>query len=245
MVYISVVVPCYNESILIKKTYNSISKELVKLKKSYEIIFCNDGSKDDTKNKLINIKKSDRNVKIITYDENIGLGNAMRLLFKKAKGKYVIHMDADLSTSPKILFSFLKYLKKYDVVIASRYHKESKIKISLKRIILSRIYNILLRVLFGIKLKDTQSGFVGYKNYVIKKVQFNSNRFDYHVEFVYNILKSNYKFIEIPSTYRHRERDSKFNIFGDGYRTLISTFLLFFKIHRKFDKSKNNKTIIK
>ncbi|MBN2880580.1 glycosyltransferase family 2 protein [Candidatus Woesearchaeota archaeon] len=229
--FLSVVVPCYNESKIISSTFLSILNFLSSKKYSYEIIFCNDGSTDNTLEKLLDIKRNYNFVKIISFSKNMGLGYSMKKLFDYSDGEYVIQLDADLSTPVTIIDSILLQLLNNDVVIASRYHKNSSVKISFKRLFLSRVYNLFIRVLFGVKLNDTQSGFVGFRRHVVKAILFKSRRFDYHIEFMTKITRASCRIKEIPSLYVHRERDSKFNIFKDGLDTLYSTFKLFWKLN--------------
>ena len=228
---ISILIPCYNEEKIIFNVYKNIKREAEKITDCYEIIFANDGSTDNTKKILESIIVKDKKIKLITWDKNKGLGHTLKNLYKSGKGDIIIQMAADLSIDPAIFNIFLKYIKDYDVVIASRY-KGIKGKIPFYRKFPSRIYYLLCRFLFGIKIKDILSGFIAFRKDIIKSLNLKSNRFDIHIELMYKLKQKNYKVLEIPAYYSHRSRGSKFNILIDGPLTFYRTLLFWMKKKR-------------
>ncbi|MDD6878702.1 MAG: glycosyltransferase family 2 protein [bacterium] len=119
---LSIVVPCYNEEGNIKKFYDEVYKVFVNKKISYEIIFINDGSKDDTLNKLNNLLLENRQkMKIINFSRNFGKEAAMLAGLKESKGEFVSIIDADLQQRPELIidmFDFLQNNKEFDSVAA-------------------------------------------------------------------------------------------------------------------------------
>lgn len=129
---LSIVVPCYNEEKNVKIFYNETTKILDETKYSYEIVFINDGSKDNTYFKLKEItEKSDKNIKVVNFSRNFGKEAAMYAGLKETKGKFVSIIDADMQQDPKYILEMIDFLEKneqYDAVAAyQEIRKESKL----------------------------------------------------------------------------------------------------------------------
>jgi len=120
---LSVIVPCYNESEAINVFYDEIKKVLDEEKLTYELIFVDDGSTDNTLSILKEFNKKDKNVKIVSFSRNFGKEAAMLAGLQHSKGTYVSIIDADMQQNPKTLLEMYKKLidnKDYDVVAAYR-----------------------------------------------------------------------------------------------------------------------------
>ena len=119
---ISVVLPCYNESEAIDSFFSKIVPILNGLTLSFEIVCVNDGSKDDTLDKLIEVKKTVPQVKIIDFSKNFGKDAAMSAGLDFSIGKCVIPMDCDLQDPPELIPEMVKIWKSQnvDVVLAKR-----------------------------------------------------------------------------------------------------------------------------
>lgn len=119
---ISIVLPCYNESEAIDSFFSKIVPILNGLTLSFEIVCVNDGSKDDTLNKLIEVKKTVPQVKIIDFSKNFGKDAAMSAGLDFSIGKCVIPMDCDLQDPPELIPEMVKIWKSQnvDVVLAKR-----------------------------------------------------------------------------------------------------------------------------
>lgn len=142
--YYSVVIPVYNEQENIEKLNQEIKQVMDKISKSYEIIYINDGSKD---NSLKNLKKL-KNVTIIDLNRNYGQATALDAGFKEAQGEIIISMDGDLQNDPKDIPKLLKKLKEddLDVVAGWRRHRADKTGI--------KILTLMGRLLRKIFIKD-------------------------------------------------------------------------------------------
>jgi len=229
---ISIAVPCYNEEEIIGDTYLRIKEEAEKLPgRDYEIMFADDGSKDRTLQILKEIADKDKKVKILSHYPNRGMGYSHRQLFKNATGDIIIILDADLSTPASIIFPLIKALnqEKLDAVIASRYAGIYG-QVPFFRDFPSWLYYFLNKLLFGFKIRDTQSGFVAFNALPIKSLKLNSERFEIHVELWAKMQKKGYKFKEIPAEYVARIEGSKFNILTDGPRTVLQTFRIWWDL---------------
>ena len=140
---ISVVVPCYNEAPTILEFHKLLTESLKKENLTYELIMVDDGSEDDTMEKLRNITKKDKSVKVISFSRNFGKEAAMLAGLKHCNGKYVAIMDADLQHTPEVLLKMYDKLIKnpeYDVVAS---YKESRYdEKTIKRTLISLFYRI-------------------------------------------------------------------------------------------------------
>lgn len=106
---ISVVVPCYNEEDIIEEFYKEVKQTFELIKNyEYEIIFVDDGSKDNTIKIIKNIKQKDSNIKIISFSRNFGKESAMYAGLENANGDLVVVMDSDLQHPPKKIIEMLK-----------------------------------------------------------------------------------------------------------------------------------------
>ena len=115
---ISIIVPCYNEEKAIPFFYEEITKISKTIKKDFEFIFVNDGSKDNTIKIIKDYAKKDKKVKYIDFSRNFGKEAAMYAGLELSTGDYVAIMDADLQDPPSLLPEMLKAIEKdgYDCV---------------------------------------------------------------------------------------------------------------------------------
>lgn len=100
---ISIVVPCYNEQEVLPIFYSEIKKIFDKIDETYELLFVNDGSKDNTLKTLKELAEQDENVKYFSFSRNFGKEAAMYAGFCNAQGDYIAVMDADLQDPPMLI----------------------------------------------------------------------------------------------------------------------------------------------
>lgn len=221
---VSVLIPCHNEERVLEQSYERVRKVMDGTGEDYEIIIEQDGSTDETP-KIMKRIEEDFRVRILSYEEKKGLGWAWRKLFSKAKGTKIIMTDADMSVSPKIFPTLLKELEDGDVVIASRYVGAEK-KLPLRRWVASRAYYLINKLLFGINVKDSQSGFQAFRKEVVDSVKLKSTGFEINLELLVKAKRKGFRIKEIPARYEHR-KDSRFSVLRHGPKTLIKTLKLF------------------
>ena len=165
--YLSVIIPVYNEEKNIFPLFNRLKKELKTIKKSYEIIFVDDGSTDKTFHKIKEIK--DKNLKFIYHKKNLGLSAALSTGFKNTSGKIIVSMDGDMQNDPRDIKKLLKKLSKgYDVVCGWRYKRNDSLFV---KNIPSKIFNLLIRFLFKLKIHDSSCTLRAYKRDSIKNLK--------------------------------------------------------------------------
>jgi glycosyltransferase involved in cell wall biosynthesis len=204
---ISIVIPAYNEENRINAVLSKYSNHF----QDQEIILVCDGI-DNTPNIVKKASERYPEIKQLNFKERLGKGGAIIEGFKAAKGDRIGFVDADESIEQGDVKRMLDALSDVDGVIASRRLKSSKILVKqpLKRRFASKMFNILVRMIFGLPFKDTQCGTKFFKKEVIKDIldELKTKRFEFDVELLWRLKKKGYKVIEFPVTWKHAEGSS-------------------------------------
>ncbi len=168
--FLSLIIPVYRQEKTIVRNLKRTKSVLDKIRYDYEIIVVIDGMVDQSfqKVKSAQIPK----VKTLTYLKNQGKSYAIRLGMSKTKGDYVMFMDSGMEIDPNGISMLLEHMQWYsaDIIVGSKRHPASLIHYPLTRKILSYGYYYLVKVLFGIKVKDTQAGIKIFKKKVLEKI---------------------------------------------------------------------------
>jgi glycosyltransferase involved in cell wall biosynthesis len=165
--YVSVVIPLLNEEESLQELYDKLAEVLKSLNESYEIIFIDDGSSDNSFKVLSDIAEKDNNVKVIKFQKNYGKAAGLSTGFAEADGSYIVTMDADLQDDPEEIPVILEQLKSgYDLI--SGWKKKRHDPIS-KRFP-SKVWNFVISKTTGIKLHDFNCGLKGYRAEVVKNI---------------------------------------------------------------------------
>ncbi len=202
---ISLVIPAYNEADGVELTANKLNRLLARLRKQYdtEVIFVNDGSKDDTAARLDATFADDPQVQVISHEVNLGLGGALRTGFAACTGDIVITTDFDGTYHFNTVMQLLAHILVYDVdiVTASPYHPRGGVEgVPRYRLLFSYGASLLYRVLVSWKVHTWTALFRAYKREVIDTVQFESNDFLAGTELLIKAIKAGYKVSEYPTT---------------------------------------------
>lgn len=123
---LSIIVPCKNEALAIPLFYPELRKNLKRIVSRYEIIFVDDGSTDETVEECLELKKEDKNIKIISFARNFGKEAAMLAGLKESMGDYVVIMDADLQDPPALLEEMYDYVSSGEYDCAGTYRVDRK-----------------------------------------------------------------------------------------------------------------------
>ena len=169
---ISVIIPAYRAEAFIVKSLLGVKEVLEQIRYRYEIICVVDGVVDKTFIKAKRIAaKYPRTVKAIGYKKNLGKGHAVRFGMAKAKGDIVAFIDAGLDLNPQGLSMMLAHFEWYDsdIIVGSKWHSASKVNYSWQRKVLSIGYRNLVKLLFGMRVRDTQVGLKLFKREVLEK----------------------------------------------------------------------------
>lgn len=200
--YLCVIMPAYNEGMHIKNNLLKASNIISKFIKNYRIIAVNDGSTDNTKSEIMAASLTDPRISYISYSPNKGKGSAIATGVKYADSEYIAFLDSDLELDPGMLRYFLKALlaTDADIAIGSKLHRQSRLDYPLSRKILSMGYYIILKLLFHLNLKDTQTGIKLFKSSVIKPIceNLSTTGFAFDIEILATANMQGYKIIEMP-----------------------------------------------
>ena len=169
---ISVIVPAYKQEITIAGDLQKIKEVLEKLRYPSELILVVDGKVDKTFKQALKFAERNSNVKVIGYDHNKGKGYAIRFGMAESKGELIGFIDAGMDLNPQGILLLLEQFEFHnaDIIVGSKRHHLSKVYYPWQRKILSFGYQMLVWLLFGLKVKDTQVGMKFFKREVLEKV---------------------------------------------------------------------------
>jgi len=226
---VSVILPVYNEEKVLRKSVDRIRSMLKEMPYDFEIIISEDGSTDKT----AEIAKSMRgeNITVLNNEKRKGKGAAIKTASAYAKGNIVVFMDADLASHPAHMEKLVKMLESgAAIVIASRYHKDSRARRTLFRYVASRSFNFLVQSLLGSKLSDHQCGFKAFRKDLVLPLinQIEEKRWFWDTEFLVSAQRSGLEVVEIPIEWSEAP-DSKFRLLEDTYHMACSLVSFKFK----------------
>jgi len=165
---ITILVPVFNEKESLEAFYKELSSEVSKLKTDFEILFIDDGSSDGSVDILKKFEKDNRSVKIFSFRRNQGKAEALTLGFEKARGDYIITLDADLQDKPSEISKILGLLQLgNDVVCGWRKNRQD----SKSKVISSGFFNFLISFFSKLKLHDYNCGLKGYSRVAAKSLK--------------------------------------------------------------------------
>lgn len=199
---VSVVVPAFNEAALVERCVSETVATLNGLAFRHEVIIVDDGSDDGTAELARRVADRFPQVRVIGHDVNRGKGSALIRGAAAAVGSLVLFLDADLEVHPRQLRLLWKTMEEEnaDVVIGSKLHPDAEIDYPLERMILSRGYYWLVRLLFRLPVHDTQTGLKLYRRDVLVRVlpRLVIKRYAHDLEVLVNVHRLGYKIVESP-----------------------------------------------
>lgn len=224
---ISIIVPLYNEAESLPKLYEWIVRVMKENKFTYEVLFVNDGSTDESWQVIEDLnRQDDEHVHGICFRRNYGKSAALYCGFKAAQGDVVITMDADLQDSPDEIPELYRMITEdgYDLVSG---WKQKRFDNKLTKNLPSKLFNATARKVTGIQLHDMNCGLKAYRQEVVKNIEVFSEMHRY-----IPYLAKNAGFTKIgEKVVQHRKREfgvSKFglNRFINGYLDLMTLWFL-------------------
>ena len=234
---LSIIYPIFNEE---KRLFN-IFQDIKKFNKkthhiNKEYIFVNDGSFDNSKQRIKDFIKLNKNskiqYKIISYKVNKGKGYALKSGVLNSTKKWILTTDSDCSVSN---FQILKWIKKNyinkenTIYFASRNHPISKVKKIKSREIIGAIFRFTISLMFNVKISDTQCGFKLYQANIAKKIfsKIKTNGYMHDLEICIISKKMNYVINELPVIWKHKF-EGKINFFKDSIKIISSLVMIKF-----------------
>jgi len=206
-VELSFVVPAYNEEDSIEDTLGTLDDTVKSRRLPYEIVVVDDGSLDKTLLKAMAYASRNGHVRVVSYDKNVGKGYAVKAGFMQTTGEVVVFVDSDMDIDLGAVSSYVDALRHGDIVIASKWHPDSMVSMPLARRILSHGFNVLVRLLTGANLKDTQVGLKAMKKSAFKDIfpRLNVKRYAFDVELLAVARLYGLRIVEMPTRLRIEE----------------------------------------
>lgn len=167
-IQISVVIPLYNEDESLPELHAWIKRVMEEHHYTYEVLFVDDGSKDNSWQVINSLKEKDENVRGFRFVRNYGKTAALQTGFNAANGKVIITMDADLQDSPDEIPGLYKMICEDGFDMVSGWKKKRFDPLS--KTLPTKLYNAVLRSLSGIKLHDFNCGLKAYNTRVAKSL---------------------------------------------------------------------------
>lgn len=223
---ISVIVPLYNEAESLPVLHDWIVRVMQEHGFTYEIVFINDGSTDNSWHVIQQLRKRNEHVRGIYFRRNYGKSAALYCGFETVQGDVVITMDADLQDSPDEIPELYRMIKEDNLDLVSGW-KQKRYDNKLTKNIPSKLFNATARWVTGIQLHDMNCGLKAYRNEVVKNIEVFSEMHRY-----IPYLAKNAGFTKIgEKVVQHRKREfgvSKFglNRFVNGYLDLMTLWFL-------------------
>ena len=205
---LSLVIPAHNEETSIGRVIEELIIELSKEEISYEVIVVNDNSRDDTRKVIEELSKKYPGIKLINRNPPNGFGRAIREGLGNVTGDVVGIVMGDLSDDPKdVVRCFRKIQEGYDCVFGSRFMRGSKVRdYPLIKLIVNRIANLFIQIMFLTKANDITNAFKFYKAGVIKAVMpLQSLYFNITVEIPLKAMVRGFSCVQIPINWYGRE----------------------------------------
>jgi len=220
---LSLVLPAYNEAEREKNTVRQVADALTKITSSFEIIIAEDGSTDGTDKIAEELVKEYPYIKHLHSKDRLGRGKALNRAFKSSKGEILAYIDVDLATDLKRLEELINSIKDegYNFSTGSRMLKESDVKRSFTRLIASKGFNFMTRLLLKSEIKDHQCGFKAFKREPLFDIldEVKDNHWFWDTEILVRAQGRGYKIKEFPVRWRCGRKtkvDLKRDIIGMG-----------------------------
>lgn len=229
-IYLSIVIPAYNEEKRIGRTLRKISEYLMEKGYPHEIIVVDDGSTDGTSELVREIAQEVPCIRLLENNSNRGKGYSVRKGVLSSKGQLIIFSDADLSTPIEELDKLKVWIETgHNIAIGSRALPESEILLPQPwyRQCMGKIFNRLVRLLAATEIKDTQCGFKLFMGKVARSLfeKQTIDGFGFDAELLYIAKKSGYTVREVPVRWINSP-DSRVNILRDPFLMLRDLIIM-------------------
>lgn len=213
--------PAYYDQNNLPKLIPIVFGFLKKISKKFEIIIIEDGSPDRTGEIAEELASRYPNIRVIHHPKNMGYGATLKDGFLNARYEYVMYTDGDNQYDVREFEPYLYLLQ--DVDILSGY--AVKKAVTLRRKLQSVVYNFLIRLLFGVNLKDINCSMKIYKKNVFDSMKIESTSAFIDTEMLIKAKRSNFKIVQFPVTHYRREKGlasgSKPNVIGGTIKDMI------------------------
>lgn len=235
-IYLSVIIPVYKQEKTIIEDVTRVIAALEETPYNFEIIPVVDGTNLDKSLKQLH-KIRDNRVHPTGYEENRGKGFAVRYGMKLAQGEVVTFLDGGMDIDPQGIIMLLEHMKWYqaDVIIGSKLHAASQVSYPWWRTILTYGYYLMVKCMFGLRVRDTQTGVKAYKRHVLEKVlpRLMVKQFAFDIEILAVAHRMGYtRIYDAPVKVDLDWKKSSINVFGKTgiLNILIDTLAVFYRL---------------
>ncbi len=235
--------PAYNEGDHIISSIKETMRTFNDFGCDYEIVIIDDGSADDTYEKIKEIAADHSNICAKRNRMNFGKGRALKKAFRYTIGDYIAFLDADLDLHPEQVETLFNVMQENnaDVVIGSKRHPESEVNYPLQRKMFSSGYYYLIRILFGLPVRDTQTGIKLFKRKVLKDTfpRVLIKRYAFDLELLVNAHRLGYKIVEAPIKLHFQRSFGRIKLI-DTWHMFLDTLAVFYRMYilRYYDRIK-------
>jgi len=228
---VAIVFPVYESARLIREAVRRVCDVCDRHGVSYEIVLCDDGSSDGSRDVLAEICARDARVRMLVNERNHGLGYTLRRLLAAAAAEYVVYCDLDLPFGAGGVMRVIEQRMSADVTVASRYSGIPNHVVWWRRL-LSRCYWIVCRILFRIPVRDIGSGTVGFFRSRVQTLNLAANGFDIHPELYVKAARMGLTIQELPLSSQSAPSGT-FSVFRHAARVFFSTLQLKIRLARE------------
>lgn len=235
---LSVIIPAHNEEKTIYRMVEETSRAMTQIsskrKFAYEIVVVNDGSNDDTLGEASRAKRDFEGVSVVNLRKNLGKGNALKSGFQASKMELVCFLDADLDLHPSQIETLLGVMEEThaDIVIGSKRHPLSEVNYPTSRKIYSAVYYSLVKLLFHLPLKDTQTGLKLFRREVLSRAfpRMLNKKYVLDLELLLVAHQLGYKIAEAPVKLDFQRIATRIK-WDDIRGIIVDTLALFYRLH--------------
>jgi glycosyltransferase involved in cell wall biosynthesis len=223
---LSIFLPAYNEKDNIERVAKGVLAALPDFAERFELVIVNDGSKDRTREIAEGLAKKDPNVKVVSHEKNRGYGAALKTGFASAKYENIFFMDGDGQLDIKEMDRLIPLLAECDIAAGFRIKRNDP----LHRVLNGKAYNLLVRLLFGLDVRDIDCAFKLIKKKVTDTVKLNSESQFLSAEFLIKSKKAGFRIKQAGVHHYPREKGTPT---GNKPLVVINSFKELFKLWRE------------
>lgn len=235
-VALSVLMPCRDEANNVEWSITDTHHTLRRVYgDSFEIILIDDGSTDGTYQRAQALAHGLPELKVLRISTNGGKGNALRMAFERTLGSVVCFLDGDLDISANHITPYVRLLETgfAEVVVGSKRHPQSNIDYPWERRVLSLAYQLLVRALFGLRVRDTQAGLKVFRREVLERILPLGlvKRYAFDAELLVLARRLGFRIIEMPVTMNFRVKHGRGVEMNEVWRMFLDTLGVFFRLY--------------
>lgn len=226
--------PAFNEAEFIEGNVRETVLTISRLAEDYEVIVVDDGSADQTHIAAARARNAHpERVRVVRYDDNEGKGNALMCGCRYATGDFIVFLDADMDLHPSQLTTFFKIQSETgaDAVIGSKWHPASTVSYPPRRKVYSLVYFTLIRLLFNLPLRDTQTGLKLFRTSSLKATLpwLLAKRFAFDIELLANMHRRGFTITSAPVTLSFTRTLGRIKL-NHVWQMLVDTFAIFYRM---------------